>query len=530
VFSSTLDPDNSNNLATATHSFDAVSDLSLTKEADVATASPGDLVTYTLVATNNGPSDASNVKVVDHLPAGLELVSATTPGGVCTGGASGQPNDPIVCRLGTIESPPAIPDPPFSEEITITARVKAATPPGAVVMNWATVGSDTPDLDNSDDAAQDDVVIVAKDTTFNPVTPARQLDTRDGTGGVPIAKVPGGTALELTVTGVNGIPPGAAAVALNVTIANPEADGFATVYPCATPPGPASNLNFVSGQTVANAVVAPVDPTGKVCFFSTATTNIISDVSGWFRPLGLTTLTPVREFDTRTGTGGVPVGKLAGGSTLTFKVTGVNGVPATGVSAVALNVTVAEPDGEGLINVFPCGAQPLTSNLNYQAEQTVPNMVIAPVSPQGTVCFYTTTTTHLLADVSGWFATGSDHHALNPTRVFDTRNGLGNVWTGPIPAGGSIGVDITGRNGVPNGDVGAVVLNVTTTNAGGDGYVTVYPCGDLPLTSNVNYLPGRNIPNAVIAPVSADGTVCFYSPIATDLVVDVSGWFAGGAV
>lgn len=530
VFSSTADPNTANNLATATHSFDAVADLSITKAADVTTAAPGDLVTYTLTATNEGPSDAPNVEVVDHLPAALELISATTPDGVCTGGTSGQPNDAVVCRLGQIDGPPAAPDPPESETITILARVRDGVAPGALVANWATVGSAVPDLDNSGDAAQADVTVVAPDLLFNPVTPARQFDTRDGTGGVPVGKVPGGTALEFTVTGVNGIPPGVEAVSLNVTIANPEADGYASVYPCATPPGPASNLNFVVEQTVANAVVAPVDATGKVCFFTTANANIISDVSGWFRPsAGLTTFTPVRELDTRDGTGGVPVGKLAGGSTLTFKVTGVNGVPAGGVSAVALNVTVAEPAAGGLVNVFPCGAQPLTSSLNYVADQTVPNLVIAPVSPQGTVCFFTTTTTHLLADVSGWFAAGSDHHALNPTRVFDTRNGLGEVWWGWLPPGGSVSVDITGRNGVPGAGVGAVVLNVTTTNAQAEGYVTVYPCGDLPLTSSVNYLPGRNVPNAVIAPVGADGRVCFYSPIATDLVVDVSGWFAGGA-
>lgn len=525
VLSATADPDVSNNLAVATSSVEAVADLALTKTAAAPTAGAGDLVTYTLTATNQGPSDAVNVEVADHLPAWLELVSATTPGGVCTGGTTGEANDPVVCRLGRINGA----DPTSAEVVTITARVRSATPPATVVTNWAVVSSDTPDLDNSDDAAAAAVTISDPDLLFNPVTPSRQFDTRDGTGGVPVGKVPGGTALEFTVTGVNGIPAGAAAVSLNVTIANPESDGYASVYPCATPPGPASNLNFVVEQTVANAVVAPVDAAGKVCFFTTATANIISDVSGWFRPAaGLTTFTPVREFDTRFGTGGVPVAKLAGGSTLTFKVTGVNGVPASGVSAVALNVTVADPDGEGLINVFPCGAQPLTSSLNYVAQQTVPNLVIAPVSPQGTVCFSTTTTTHLLADVSGWFATGSDQHSLNPTRVFDTRYGLGNVWWGPVPPGGSVAVDITGRNGVPESGVGSVVLNVTTTNSWGEGYVTVYPCGDLPLTSNVNYVPGRNVPNAVIAPVSPSGMICFYSPVATDLVVDVSGWFEGG--
>src|SRR5690606_11518614 len=132
---------------------------------------------------------------------------------------------------------------------------------------------------------------------FNPVTPQRQFDTRDGTGGVPIGKIPAGGTLAFTVTGVNDIPVGAAAVSLNVTVDQPEGMGYVTVFPCASPQPLASNLNFVAGQTVANSVIAPVDPAGAVCFFSLVETHLISDVSGWFRPAsGLTTMNPVREF------------------------------------------------------------------------------------------------------------------------------------------------------------------------------------------------------------------------------------------
>ena len=157
----------------------------------------------------------------------------------------------------------------------------------------------------------------------------------------------------------------------------------------------------------------------------------------------------MREFDTRNGTGGVPVGKLGAGSTLTVKVTGANGVPASGVSAVALNVTVAEPDGEGLVNVFPCGAPAAHLEPQLRGRADRPNLVLAPVSPQGTVCFFTTTPTHLLADVSGWFASGSGQQALNPTRLIDTRTGLGGVPVQKILAGSALEVPVAGRNGVP---------------------------------------------------------------------------------
>jgi hypothetical protein len=71
------------------------------------------------------------------------------------------------------------------------------------------------------------------------------------------------------------------------------------------------------------------------------------------------------------------------------------------------------------------------------------------------------------------------------------------------------------------------VLNVTAVNGANDGFVTVYPCGNRPLTSNVNFPVGSPVPNAVIAPVSSAGTVCFYVNADTDLLADISGWFAG---
>ena len=233
-------------------------------------------------------------------------------------------------------------------------------------------------------------------------------------------------------------------------------------------------------------------------------------------------------FVRRAGNGGAPIAPLPPGSALTLDVTGVNGVPAAGVSAVILNVTAAEPQTLGHVSVFPCGAPPHTSNLNYVPDVSVPNLVIAPVNPDGTVCFSTNGTTDLVADLSGWFASGSDQHALNPSRLFDTRHGLGGVPDAPLAAGAVLEVDVTGLHGVPASGVGAVILNVTATNHAKAGYIAAFPCGDRPLTSNVNFDPHQTVPNAVLAPISPEGTVCFSGNVSTDLVVDVSGWFTGG--
>ena len=129
-----------------------------------------------------------------------------------------------------------------------------------------------------------------------------------------------------------------------------------------------------------------------------------------------------RAFITRNPMGRISLDVLPR-TPLRIKVAGTNGVPATGVGAVSMNVTVTSPDGEGFITVYPCDSKPDASNLNYTLDQTVPNAVIAPVSSTGDVCFYTYAKTHLIADVNGYFPTGSGFVSNTPARVIDTRVG-----------------------------------------------------------------------------------------------------------
>src|SRR5665647_1569541 len=79
-------------------------------------------------------------------------------------------------------------------------------------------------------------------------------------------------------------------------------------------------------------------------------------------PGGFTSLAPFRLLDTRDGTG-VPQGAVPSGGTVHLQVTGRGGVPASGVSAVALNVTVTAPAKPGHLSVFADGtSRPGTSN------------------------------------------------------------------------------------------------------------------------------------------------------------------------
>jgi hypothetical protein len=154
------------------------------------------------------------------------------------------------------------------------------------------------------------------------------------------------------------------------------------------------------------------------------------------------------------------------------------------------------------------------------------------VSSTGTVCFYSLVTTDLIVDINGWFVAGGAFTAVGPQRVFDTRPGsspeaLRNVGKTKLAANTMMEVEVTDLAGyVPADGVGAVSLNLTVSRPEADGFITVYPCGTRADVSSLNYAAGQTLANAVIAPVSSTGTVCFYSLVTTDLVVDINGWFS----
>jgi len=382
--------------------------------------------------------------------------------------------------------------------------------------------------------------------TFTPLTPTRLLDTRAGTG-APEAPVAAGGVVTLTVDGQGGVPAsGVSAVVLNVTATQETSNGYLTVYPDGVTRPLASNLNFVAGRSVPNLVIAPVGTDGAVDLYngSAGTVELVADVSGYFTGGGtpadgtFTTLTPTRLLDTRAGTG-APEAPVAAGGVVTLTVDGQGGVPASGVSAVVLNVTATQETSNGYLTVYPDGVtRPLASNLNFVAGRSVPNLVIAPVGADGAVDLSNGSagTVELVADVSGYF-TGAATSALRGLTSAVTGPGAGapraeaplaDGPAAPVAAQSDIALQVDGVGGVPATGVSAVVLNVTATQPTANGYLTVYPDGTTrPLASNLNFSTGQTVPNLVIAPVGADGDVDLYNGSlgTVQLVADVSGYF-----
>ena len=118
-----------------------------------------------------------------------------------------------------------------------------------------------------------------------------------------------------------------------------------------------------------------------------------------------------RLFDTRSGPNGGLVGVAAGrvvpGSPLSVGLSGVGGVPSSGVGGLSLNVTVVGASEPGFLTVFACGgAVPGVSSVNFGPGEAVANAVIVPSGLDGRVCFDASTPVQVIADINGWFDSG----------------------------------------------------------------------------------------------------------------------------
>lgn len=363
---------------------------------------------------------------------------------------------------------------------------------------------------------------------FTPLAPYRVLDTRNGTG-VPPGAVGTRKYVDVTVLGVGGVPAtGVDAVVLNVTVTAPSAGSWVAVYPAGATVPLASNLNFSRGLTVANLVVAKVGTGGAVRLYNNyGSVHLIADLAGYMATgSAFTGQAPVRILDTRSGVG-APRAKVGANASIDLQVTGMGGVPAAGVSAVAMNVTTTGATAGSYVTVYPTGTlPPTTSNLNMVAGQTVPVLVMATLGTAGKVSLYNHYgSTDLIADVAGWYATGGEYHPLPPARIFDSRQGFG-----ALPPGGGVDLGLSGWKDVPVVGAASVVLSVTAVAPTAGGYLTVFPYspGGLPPTaSNLNFNRNATVPNLVVAKLGAGGWTSIYNRFGdTHVVVDVMGWFS----
>ncbi len=414
---------------------------------------------------------------------------------------------------------------------------------------YAELGTYTVKVTVTDKAANtsvtNEVAFTTAGSDYTPYGPTRLLDTRNGTGAAKAAKVAPYTSAHLKIGGNGSIPAGVTAVVLNVTVTGTTSGGHVTAFADGDEKPSTSNVNFVPGQTVPNLVIVPVGENGYVNLYNGGwePVDLIADVTGYFTQTassGYTPLAPQRFVDTRTGTG-TAKGQLAGYGSFGTQITGLGKVPASGVTAVALNVTVTNPRSDGHLTVYPSGQQaPTASNVNFTTGQTIANSVIVPVGPDGRINVRNGgwNPADVIVDVVGYYSPQSKGSYLPfaPERMIDTRDPQDPVH-GPLAGRDYIYTAMSD----PGSGVTGFVLNATVTNTRDSGFLAVAPDPNTldeydnnaagpppaPTSSTLNWTTGKTVPNLVQASTGGTGVVDFWnqSDGDIDLIVDVFGMY-----
>ncbi|MFL6098603.1 MAG: hypothetical protein ACJ71T_01460 [Actinomycetales bacterium] len=379
---------------------------------------------------------------------------------------------------------------------------------------------------------------------FTPVGPNRILDTRIGQG--LVSKIGAGSTRTLQVTGAGGVPGGgqAAAVVFNLTVTNPSASSYVTVWPTGASRPTASNINFRAGWTGANLVTVGLGTNGQVNFYNKAgSVDVIGDVVGWYSSASATGTgnfqvlgTPTRLWDSRPSStipgNHVP---MAGGDKLTIPIDVSQGTTSANahVKAVVVSLTAVNPDSGGHLTAWSgSGSPPTASVLNYSAGSVVPNLAVVPTTlccggfPSFTILNSSNGHTNILVDLWGFYDDGGLSGGLKfkslsaPIRIVDTRTGLGGAST--------LGTGSTRHILAPGSVAGAptqlLVQNVTSIPSANT-YLTFWPAGQSrPTVSNLNPRANHVVAGLAYTGVGASNDFSFYNYSgADDVVVDVAG-------
>ncbi len=311
---------------------------------------------------------------------------------------------------------------------------------------------------------------------YNSLSPTRVLGNLQ-TG----AAIGAGQTKTVTVAGTgaaDGVPASASAVVVNVTAANGTAPSFLTVFPAGAPQPTASNLNFGAGQTIANRVTVGAGSAGQIALYNHAgTVNVDVDVDGYYTSSSGGTgglfvpITPVRLTDTRVPLNGTPI---SSNTSETFNLSNAS-IPSSAL-AVAANLTVVAGDAPGYLTAYPTAdtTVPVASDLNWTANEIVPNFTVADTAGTGRVAIFNSqgATSNLVIDAFGYFTA-----TTNPTVTGVSPTG------GPTVGGTSVtiaGTNFTGATAVDFGGAAATSFTVVsstsitaTSPAGSPGTVNV---------------------------------------------------------
>ncbi len=257
------DPDTSNNSSTDTDTVSTDADVGVTQTGP-ATVTPPSHATYVVRVTNGGPATAQGVQVTATPPSGLTFVGNA---GACT--------TAFPCDLGTVASGQ-------TRVIYATYTIPESYSGPSTFSHSVTVSATSPDSDTGNQFASTSTSTDTPGTAtlFRTVIPCRILDTRQSS-----ALAAGADRLVTVASGACGVPGTAKAVALNLTITEPDSPGDLRLYPAGSPLPLVSAINYAPGQTRANNAVVPVGTAGQIGVHNDQTqgsVQFIVDVTGYF--------------------------------------------------------------------------------------------------------------------------------------------------------------------------------------------------------------------------------------------------------
>jgi uncharacterized repeat protein (TIGR01451 family)/fimbrial isopeptide formation D2 family protein len=333
VSSSTISDSNAaNNSATDTDTLTPQADLAITKTDGVTTATPGGSVTYTITASNAGPSNATTgegTTVLDNVPSGCSAVAWTcvgAGGGTCSASGSGLINDTVSLPVGG--------------SVTYTSVCSIAAGATGTLTNTATVSTTITDPASGNNSATDsDTLAASADLAITK------------TDGVSTA-TPGGS-VTYTITASNAGPSNAT----GATVADTFPASLTCTWTCV---GAGGGTCTASGSGNINGTVN-LPSGGSVtytasCTVSAAATGTLSNTATVTAPAGVTDPAPgnnsATDSDTLTAPPGAKLsatktasGTRTPGSTLTYTVVLTNNGSGT----------QGDNPGNELTDVLPAG-------------------------------------------------------------------------------------------------------------------------------------------------------------------------------
>ena len=380
---------------------------------------------------------------------------------------------------------------------------------------------------------------------FVTLTPTRIADSTTGTGtcdGAPCGGLVADDPVALTVAGVGWVPAtGASAVALTVTVSDPDGDGWLMINPNGDAAAGVAALS--DGQATTATVVARLDGAGKVTIVADVDAQVAVDVTGffrapspWFPALNYWPVTPALAADTASGTGtcdGSVCGTLPVGET-DVSVAGVGGIPATGAAAVTVSVIGQNPTAGGRLRVAPNG-DASAGDIGWESGSFgASGNFTVPVNADGTITVEVETATTVRLAVTGYWKvpTGADTglglHLLDaPQRLLDTTDRTGTCDPDPcerLTALEPVTVSVTGELGLDD-EVAAVMISATVIDPQGTALLGIGPDG-VSYPAILLFDAGHSVSSSVIVPVDPEtGTITVVAWTNTDVAIDVIGSF-----